>query len=74
MSPTRHRYFAGMLGCGLLLGTLALQAILAAEASFRVYVVDLGDRNVVVFDSATLQRVGTPFPVGALPERELGVG
>jgi hypothetical protein len=36
MSPTRHRYFAGMLGCGLLLGLLALQATPAAGASFNI--------------------------------------
>ena len=40
MSPTRHPYFAGMLGCGILLGLLALQATPAAGSSFNIYVVN----------------------------------
>ena len=51
MSPTRHRYFAGMLGCGLLLGLLVLQATPAAGSSFNIYVVNVSDSNVVVFNS-----------------------
>src|SRR5262249_24966598 len=67
MSPSRHQYLARMLRCGLLVGLLALQAIPAAEASFRVYVVNHNDNNVVVFDADTLQRVGPPLPAGESP-------
>ena len=66
MSPTRHRYFAGMLGCGLLLGLLALQATPAAGASFNIYVVNAEDNNVIVFNSDT-QRVFSTFPVRRVP-------
>src|SRR5215472_11853889 len=67
MSPTRHPYFAGMLGCGILLGLLALQATPAAGSSFSIYVVNAFDNNVVVFNSDT-QKVVTTFPVGRAPE------
>src|SRR5262245_50399953 len=51
----------------VLVGLLALQANPAAAGSFRVYVVNAGDENVVVFDTDTLQRVGAPLPVGQGP-------
>jgi len=66
MSPTRHPYFAGMLGCGLLLGLLALQATPAAGSSFNIYVVNSFDHNVVVFNPDT-QTARSTFPVGAGP-------
>jgi YVTN family beta-propeller protein len=55
-----------MLGCGLLLGLLALQATPAAGSSFNIYVVNAFDNNVVVFNSDT-QEVVTTFPVGRVP-------
>ena len=67
MSPTRHRYFAGMLGCGLLLGLLALQATPAAGSSFNIYVVNSLDNNVVVFNSDAPTARST-FPVGVDPQ------
>ena len=66
MSPTSHRYFAGMLGCGLLLGLLALQAIPAAGSSFNIYVVNSLDNNVVVFNSDA-ETARSTFPVGTRP-------
>jgi DNA-binding beta-propeller fold protein YncE len=57
-----------MLGCGLLLGLLALQATPAAWASFNIYVVNALDKNVVVFNSDT-QKVGATFAVGRVPRR-----
>jgi YVTN family beta-propeller protein len=61
-----------MLGGGLLLGLLALQAIPAAGAfRARVYVTNAGSASVSVFDHDTatnlIQRVGTPIPVGRAP-------
>jgi YVTN family beta-propeller protein len=51
---------------GLLMIALPLSA---AEAAFRVYVVNALDDTVVVFDSDTLQRIGGPFSVAVQPYR-----
>jgi YVTN family beta-propeller protein len=51
----------------ILLGLLALQATPAAGSSFRIYVVNTFDNNVVVLNSDT-QKVVTTFPVGREPE------